>query len=236
MTDDARRSDRRNLPAKRSDQAVRPIGVRIGTNIYAPALPLNASDARVLASVIDAHSHVVAAFDRYHRLAEAHQLPRVALWDPVADEEAQQDELNQQQHQRELAKKRRDRELLEAELETLKAKHHLEAEMEFKDRKFELGAARFSEKAAKHRVEEARFRVGEADARAAMKEEILEPEAQQRERSASQSAMDVLAGLVDEVDRQIQEAEAAGKPTEKLREKLAMLQSTLLEEVLKARR
>jgi hypothetical protein len=216
--------NRRNLP---TEQSARTAARQIGNQVFTPALPLNPADAMEVARVLGAHWVAVAAMDNISAAAVAFQARRNVIYDEAADVEAQHEAERELRHQRQLAEKRRERQLLQDDLETLQVRDKIAAVEEFRDHKFGLGAARFAEKMAKHRV-------GEATARAAMQEELLEPEPKPTEKSKSTSTAETLAFLADDLEKQIEEAEAAGRPTDQLRGELKSINALLRRELLKS--
>src|SRR5204863_4680418 len=115
----------------------------------------------------------------------------------------------------------------DVDLQIIQARQKVEAAEQLKDAKFAVGEARFAEKAAK-------FRAGESVARASMQdEEILEPEPTQA-RPRSVSTAQTLALLIETLEREIDEAEAAGKPTEQLRLERDGLNAVLRRELIKS--
>jgi hypothetical protein len=99
--------------------------------------------ARALAYCIDEHTRVVQAMDRFY--AAGTQLQARRDREVVADETraiADADAVVEAEHKRALAKKRRQKEMLEADLEIMEAKHRLEAKETFKPMQFELGHIR----------------------------------------------------------------------------------------------
>jgi len=222
-------NERRNLPTKRPGIAPGPrtIGIQVGDTIYTPALPANAHEAAALRGVVNAHVGAVIAMDRFYAAAAAFAARRVVISNPPAEIEAQREEEKELKHQRLLAEKRRERELIDADVEIMEAEHRAEAKHRFKERKYEAGFARFDEMTAKRRV-------GEAVARASMGEEILEPESKLAEKPKSASTAETLALLADDLERQIDEAEAAGRPTDQLRGELKSINAVLRRELLKS--
>jgi hypothetical protein len=217
--------DRSSLP--KVERGARSVAVRVGNQVYTPALPVNPSDALEVAKVLGAHGVAVAAMDNFHAAAAAFQAHRSVIWNEAADVEAQRDAQDEMQHQRALARKRRDRELLESDLAIMETEHKIEAAQVFKERKFEAGFARYAKKTAD-------WRVGEATARAAMQDEILEPEPNQPGQSKYASATGMLARLIEDIERQIDDAEAAGRPTDGLRSEVRSLNAVLRRELLKS--
>jgi hypothetical protein len=99
--------------------------------------------AHALSACINAHTNVVTAMDRLYAAAitfQARRDQRDEIDEKQVIEEA--DAVDEAEHKRALAKKRREKELLDADQAVLKAKHALEATGEFKDTKFELGRVR----------------------------------------------------------------------------------------------
>ena len=80
------------------------------------------------------------------------------------------------------------------------------------------------------RVAEAK--IGEAVAREGMKEEILEPEARLAE-AKHQTMAEQFARMVDDLEKKIDEAEAAGLPSGELRNEQNTLNKLLRRELLK---
>lgn len=225
-------NERRVLPAVRGGTAIMPgeprtIGIQVGGTIYMPALPADANDAAALRGAVNAHVGAVIAMDRFYAAAAAFAAPRVVISNPGAEIEAQREEEKELKHQRLLAEKRRERELIDADVEIMDAEHRAEAKHLFKESKYKAGFARFDEMTAKRRV-------GEAVARASMEEEILEPERKPAEKPKSASTAEMLAQVADDLEKQIDNEEAAGRPTDQLRSELKSINALLRRELLKS--
>lgn len=201
----------------------RNVGIRVGDQVYVPSLPIDPSHAAALAGCFDAHTQALINMDRFFATAAAFTARRTVLCQPEAERAAQMEEAREFEHQRVLAEKRREKELLEASMKLLELKHKLEAAEAFKDDKFDLGRARFAEKTAKHGV-------GEAVARASMQEEPSETE-----KPKPAPLIDAITQHLDAVEKQIDETEASGAPTENLRREMEVLTMMLRREVKKAR-
>jgi hypothetical protein len=223
-------SDKRQMP-NQPGQALsivppRAVGVLIGNQVYMPALPADGETAAALRGNLNAHLKVVSLLDHIYAGAEALAAGRMVVYDTVAEREAREEGRAEILHAREIAKGRRQREIHEVELEVLQAQHRYEAVRDFKEVKFDVGHARY-----RQRVAEAQ--VGEAVAREGLKEEIIEPQAKPAETKGPTLAQE-FARLVDNLERQIDEAEAAGRPTEDLRAEQKTLNTLLRRELLKA--
>ena len=217
-------SDRKKVPSELPPRAV---GVRIGEQVFVPALPATAAIAAETRMSLLAHYGAVTLMDETYAASAALGAGRTVLYDPVADREAREEERLESRHRRTVAELRRDRERLEAELEVLRAHHRLAAEEEFKPLKFGLGHARY-----RARVAEAE--VGEAVAREGMKPEILEPEVTSA-RSKAPSMAEQLARRIDDLEVQIEQREAAGQPTDELRDERRVLNKMLRAELLRGK-
>jgi hypothetical protein len=194
----------------------------IGNDSAVSALESQTRLAHALTLCIDQHTKAVDAMDKLHTSIDNFQANRLGLARPEI-----QERLEEEMHQRTVARKRREKELYEAQEQALEAKHRLEARAQFKEQKFAAGAARFNQKIAERQV-------GEAVARASMQEEILEPEGRQQHGSKSASKAQTLALLIDELEKEIDEAEAAGRPTEELRTERDSLNALLRRELLRS--
>jgi hypothetical protein len=184
---------------------------RIGDNTAARSFDSQASVFAALTRYLEQQTKAVEANDRLYNAIEQFHAHRLGLLNP-----ADQERFDEDAHQRILAKKRREKEQYEADEQTLDVKHRLEAKVEFKDHKFAAGAARFAQKIAERQV-------GEAVARSS-----LEPEPQETpapEKPVSIAA--VLADFVQKLERDIDAAEAAGKPTKQMRDDLAAINAIL---------
>ena len=179
------------------------------------------SQAKVAAALtycLDEQTKAVEANDKLHTAIEEFHAHRLGLLNPIDREQ-----FEEETHKRTLAKKRREKELFEAERdrltaqrETLKTQHGLEADEEFKGLKFAAGAARFDQKIAERRV-------GEAIARASM-----EPESKTAvEPSKPVSIAVVIADYIQTLEKEIDEAEAAGNATTQMRNDIATLKALL---------
>lgn len=205
--------------------ASRAVGIRVGSEVYMPALPADGDTAAALRGSLNAHLRVVTLLDHIYAGAEALAAGRTVIHDAVAEREARAENRAEVLHAREIAHSRRKKEFHEAELEALEAQHRFEAVRDFKEDKFNVGHARY-----RQRVAEAK--IGEAVAREGMKEEILEPEA--RSAGAKHPTMaEQFARMVDDLERTIDEAEAAGLPTGELRNEQNTLNKLLRRELLK---
>jgi hypothetical protein len=203
----------------------RTVGIRVGNQVYAPVLADDAYTAAAQTGMLNAQATAVIAMDRYYALAAAFAARRTVIWRPTDELEAARREQAELDHQDALAEKRREKEMYEADLATLEVKHRLEATATFRDRKFEVGDAKFAEKIAKFRVGEAVARAGLHDDEAAAQEKPTPPKAT--------SILDHLAARAQELDEQIQQAEAGGKPTDRLRGELDVLNGMLRREILR---
>jgi hypothetical protein len=201
----------------------REVGVKIGGQVYVPAVPFDAGTMNAYNRYLDAHIRAVSLIDQYHVLREQYAANRAVVWRPSADVAAQEEEETELKHQRERAKRRRERELIEDELAVVNAQHALEAAEEFKEIKFATGAARFAEKTA-------RFRVGEAVAQATMG--ARPAEAQQPKPDRPPLADALLAGI-DDLEKQIGEREAGGGSAEALHTQRDALRELLMRELRK---
>jgi hypothetical protein len=203
----------------------RAVGVRVGDQVYMPALPADGDTAAAMRGNLKAHLNVVGLLDHIYAGAEALAAGRTVVYDPAAEREAREENRAEVLHAREIAKKRRQREIHEAELEVLQAQHRYEAVREFKEVKFDVGHARL-----RQRVAEAE--VGEAVAREGMKDEVIEPQAKTVE-VKSPTLAEQFARLVDDLEQKIDEAEAGGRPTDEMRAEQKTLNTLLRRELLK---
>jgi len=220
--------ERRTPPTKNTlpvPQEPRPVGVRVGNAVFTPVLPTDATNAAAIREHDNAFLGVLGLADTIFAAAEQIHAPRAIIYNPAAEHEAREEAQKELQHQRVLAKKRREKEIYEADTEALKARHRYEATEEFKEDKFEVGHARVREKVAKHGV-------GEAVARAAgIDGEILEPENKKEPKPSSLAQ--TFALRADELEKEIDDAEAAGRPTEELRNELNAVNKMLRRDLLR---
>jgi len=203
----------------------RAVGIRVGNQVYMPALPPDGATAEALRGNLNAHLGAVAVLDRIYAGAAALAAVRTVVYDPNAEREAREENRAEVRHEREIAKRRRMQEILDAELAVLEAQHRFEAVRDFKDDKFNVGHARYRQRAAEAEV-------GEAVAREGLKGEILEPEFKPASTKAPTLA-EQFARMVDDVETEINEAEAAGRPTDAMRAEQNMLNKLLRRELLK---
>jgi len=205
----------------------REVGIRVGNQVYVPVLAHDAHTAAAQAGVLNAHARAVIVLDRVYAACAAFGAPRTVIWRPTDEADAARHEQKELDHQEALAKKRREKELYEADLAILEAQHRLEATAVFKGRKFEVGDAKIAEKIAK-------FRAGEAVAREATDGEVLTPEKHKAAAHRDPSLADQLAFRAQELDEEIEKTEAEGKSTERLRAELDVVNGMLRREILKA--
>jgi hypothetical protein len=205
----------------------REVGVRLGDNVFVPALPTDGHHMRAVNGYFSDHMVGVSLIDQYFALRAQYAASRHVIWRPSVDVAAQEEEEAELKHQRKLSKLRRERELHEQKLAAMQAQHKLEAEEEFKPLKFAKGAARFAESTAK-------FRVGEAVAHASMQGGTQEPD-QPAERLHGMPLVDALLQGIDDLERQIAEREASGQPAEALHGQRDALRELLMHELRKGR-
>ena len=105
--------------------ASREVGVRIGSQVYVPALPDDAATVHAQNRYLRAHTLAVSLIDQYHALREQYAANRSVVWHPSAHIEAREEEEAELKHQRMLARLRREREVHEHSLAALEAKHTL---------------------------------------------------------------------------------------------------------------
>jgi hypothetical protein len=184
------------LPPAHRDVAVRP-----GSKVGLPALPRNAAAAYAQNHYLQAHLHAVSLIDRYHAWRE----------EEVA-------ELN---HQRELAKLRREREqheaehqALEARRKTLQSAHGLEADELFKEHKFKLGRVRAAARRKDAEVEK-------STAEAAIRKLGGQLQKQSKGNGSFNGALDALISALEQEARQ---GDADGADTADLHAELRALQ------------
>jgi len=184
---------------------------RIGDNTAARSLDSQASVFTALTRYLEQQTKAVEANDRLHNAIEQFHAHRLGLLNP-----ADQERFEEEKHQRILANKRREKEQYEADEQTLDVKHRVEAKVEFKGPKFAAGAARFAQKIAEHQV-------GEAVARSSLEPEPTETPAPDQPVPFAA----VLRDFVQKMERDIDAAEAAGKPTKQMRDDLAAINAIL---------
>jgi hypothetical protein len=130
----------------------------------------------------------------------------------------QQEVFDEAAHQRQLAEKRRHKEMTEADTRQIEADHEQEAVVRFKEPKFAAGLARFEEK-------QKGYQVGAASADAAIAE-TKGPTAS--EQGANDNAEVVaLYALLQEKMRAIEEAERVGQDTQVLRGQVELYKKLL---------
>ena len=182
----------------------------IGDDAAIMSLNSQARLAMALTRCLNEQTKAVVARDGLDGAIEKYQANRLGLLNP-----ADREQLEEESHRRTLAKKRREKEIYEAEQDVMEARHKLEATEEFKEQKFAAGKARFGAKIAEHQV-------GEAVARSSM-----EPEPEQPAPEKPVSIAAVLDDFVRKLEWDIDQAEAMGKSTKQMREDLAALNSLL---------
>ena len=129
------------------------------------------------------------------------------------------DAFEESAHRRRLARKRRDKETIEADTRTIEAQHEQEALERFKEAKFQAGFARFEAKAKEHLV-------GAATAEAAIAE-TKAPE-QPSDPSGNESAeVAMLYTLLQATLREIEERERLGRDTQPMRDRLDLYKKLL---------
>jgi hypothetical protein len=175
---------------------------RIGDNTAARALDSQAGVFAALARYLDQQTKAVEANDRLHAAMEKFHANRLGLLNPVDQEQFEEDK-----HKRLLARKRREKEQYEADEHILDVKYRVEAKEEFKEPKFAAGRARFAQKIAERQV-------GEAVARSSIEPEPEETPTPQQPVSIAA----VIGDLVQKLERDVDAAEAAGKPTKQMRD------------------
>jgi hypothetical protein len=191
----------------------------IGDNATIAALHSQGRVAAAFAWRLRQQKNVVKEADELQTAMETYYRNRLNL--PTPEQEDQRDE---EKHKRVIAEKRREKELWDAERQIIEAqsaateaKHQFEAKEYFKETKFAAGKARFAQKIAEREV-------GEAVARASMKSESAEAPPPPPNPT---SMADMLAELIDAMERKIDEAEAGGASTAQMREDLAALKAAL---------
>jgi len=122
-------------------------------------------------------------------------------------------------HRRQLAGKRRKKELTEADTRHLEAQHEQEATEKFKDAKFALGLARFEEKQKGHEV-------GSASANAAIAE-TKEPAQPSPDAGNESAEVMQLYRLLQGTMAAVEEGERLGRDTQALRERAALYKKLL---------
>lgn len=212
----------------------RVVGIRIGNEVYAPALPSNGDTAAALARSLHAHHGAIVEMDRLHAGAAAFEARRYVAYDPTAERDAREEADKQLKHDREIAELRRRKATAEAKIEATKVEQALEALEEFKERKFEQGRAGFDKRKADIRAAEAEARLKEALARDEGEPELIQPERKPDVRAPDLAQH--FARLVDDLDEQIAEAELKGRPTEDMRAQQKLLNELMRKELLKGSR
>lgn len=136
------------------------------------------------------------------------------------DERAKQQEVfDEAAHRRQLAGKRRKKEMTEADTRCMEAQHEQEALARFKETKFQAGLARFEEKVKG-------YLVGAASAEAAIAE--TKAPAKPNEPDANESTeVAMLHSLLQTTQREIEEGERLGRDTQALRERLGVYKKLL---------
>jgi hypothetical protein len=224
-------ADTKYVPVKYGEilpPAHREVGVRIGNQVYLPALPMDASMVHAQNGYLQAHNLAVSLLDQYHALREQYAANRSVIYRPAADVAAQAEEEEELKHQRELAKLRREREREEHRLATLQSRHKADAEEEFKLIKFASGVARFAAKTAQHRV-------GEAVANATLNGGAPKIEREEADKPARPPMVDVLVQGIEDLEKQIEEQEASGIPAQLLNAQRDALRDLLMRELKKGR-
>lgn len=205
----------------------REVGIKIGRDVYMPAMPPDARTMHAYNGYLEAHIRAVSLIDYYHALREQYAANRAVVWRPSADVAAQEEEEEELTHLRQRAKLRRQREVLEDELAVLKAKQAFEAAETFKDIKFEAGAARYAQKTANYRVGEAVANMAGGSRETAERTEPAQP--------PRPPAVEVLLQGIDDLEKQIDEREASGAPSERLHAQCDALRELLMHELRKGR-
>src|SRR5690242_17575619 len=112
-----------NLPVKHGEilPPARTIGIRVGGDIYLPALPIDPTHARAIGGCADEHTKALISIDRYFAINAALNAPRVIACNPAAEMAAEAEQRRDQEHQRELAELRRQREVVDERTKLLLA-------------------------------------------------------------------------------------------------------------------
>jgi hypothetical protein len=208
--------------------AKREVGLRIGDQVFMPALPPTADGAAALNGYLRAHNMAVSLLDQYFVCREQYRANRNVIYRPTADVAAQEEEESELKHQRELASIRREREIDEHKLAALQSRHKLEAEEEFKVDKFNLGKARFGEKAAKHRV-------GETVAKASVHDYAPAAEKPAAPSPEQPPLVDALLQGIEDLEQQIEQREASGMSADTLHMQRDALRDLVMQTLKKGR-
>jgi len=177
---------------------------KVGANARVSALENSERVGHAAQKAADADA---AAFDALIRRAE--RAAEFAIRNIIASD-IENNRIVEERHKIDLDRLRRETERLEAERRRLNAKHGLEATKKFKPAKFELGQARYQSRIADSQVDA-------AVARAAAPAKPLEPENAPA------------AGLINNLDKLIEQRLADGKDTTTLTTFLTLLNSVLVE-------
>jgi len=206
----------------------REVGLRLGNQVYMPALPHTADGVAASNGYLQAHNRALSLLDQYFVLREQYRANRSVIYRPSADIAAQEEEELELKHQRELASARREREIHEHKLAAMQARHKLEAEEEFKAHKFGLGKARFDEKAAKHRV-------GETVAKASMHGYSPGAEEPTEHNPDCPPLVEALLQGIGDLEQQIEQREASGMEAEALHLQRDALRDLIMQTLKKGR-
>ena len=220
MVDDRNRTSSSRGTAE-SAPLTRTIGTRLDGLIALPSLPKDGRTAAALRANLNAHLGAIALMDRIYSAVGGLTAGQVSFYETEARRESEANIL----HAREIADNQRKKEVHESELAALEAQHRFEAVRDFKEDKFNVGHARYRQRAAEAKVSEAVAREG-------LKDDILEPHSNRTDAKAPIMA-EQFARLVDDLEKEIEEAEAAGRPTDGMRAEQNTLNRLLRRELLK---
>jgi hypothetical protein len=190
--------------------STRPVGMMVNGQVFVPAFPRDAATAAGQRAVLQQSLGAVALMDYVTAAAGAYEANRVIYHDPEAEREARADIKAQVDSARVVASHYRRQAELEAELAAELTEQKLDAVREFKPIKSGLGKARFAKRQAEVEVEESVAREG-------MREQVIEPQPAPAGNVKTSSAAKLLARLIDDLEIEIVNAEADGKPTVGLR-------------------
>ena len=220
----------KNVPAVAGS---RPISLSSNGQALIPVLPRDVTTTGTHRDLLRSELGIVALMEAVWGGIAAYEATRTIIYDPQATREAHEEARKDVLHAREIAEIRRQAQKAEEQLIVLKAKHALEAEGEFKEHKFESGRAGFKRRQAEIRAAEAEARLKESIAREDEEPDIIVPE--RKPDAMTSDLAQHFARLVDDLEVQIDKAEARGQPTEQMRSEQDVLNKMLRRELLKGK-
>jgi hypothetical protein len=185
--------------------------IRAGANVRAMQAAI--AHARVYGQLMEVAAETMGKIQKAQDTAREYEV-RQDLTGALHDNETshQEDKLEEDDHLRAVARKRRTRELVNADTETLLARQTLRAKKKFEPLKHAIGEERF-------KTEAARRQVGAAEARMAISE-AGKPEGPPQTEAPStieehaDSRASVVSNLLEGVRRRLREMRADGDDTE----------------------